>query len=284
MLPVNLDTCKGFVADAVVVLGALLFAAIFLGILGDVAKSGLPGISWEFLTERPSRAGRAGGIGPILVSTALVVGIAVLVATPMAVATAVLLTDYMSPDTWAVGAIRQCLFVLSSVPSIVFGLVGNALFCDLMGMGFSILSGGLTLALMILPLMAAVLEQVFRSIPGHMRLTGHAIGMPKRRILLRILLPQAFPGILAAASLGIGRALAESAALVFTSGYVDRMPSSVMDSGRVMAVHILDLAMNITGGLARASSTALVLLSVMAILMGALTLGEFYLRRKSGVH
>ncbi len=275
---------KGTIADALIFLGAMMFAGIFIFILVDVARAGLPAISWEFLTERPSRAGRAGGIGPIIVSTSLVAAIALVVATPLSVATAVLLTEYLSQESWIVAAIRQSLFVLSAVPSIVFGLVGNALFCDWMGLGFSILSGGLTLALMILPLMAALLEQIFRSLPEQVKLAGHAIGMPRHRILIRVLLPQAVPGIFAAASLGIGRALAESAALIFTSGYVDRMPGSIMDSGRVMAVHILDLAMNITGGLPRASSTALVLLALMALLMGALTLGEHFSRRKAGVH
>ncbi len=275
---------SGMVADLLVVAGAGLFVLIFIGLIADVVFAGASGLSIDFLVERPTKAGRAGGIGPIIVSTAIVTLLALLVATPLAIGTGLFLTDYMRHESWLAGAIRQSLFVLSSVPSIVYGLVGNALFCEALGMGFSLLSGGLTLALMILPLMAAVAEQVFRAVPAHARMAGYALGMPKRRVLWRIVLPQAGPGLLAAASLGVGRAMAESAALVFTSGYVDRMPGSLLDSGRVMAVHILDLAMNVTGGLARANSTALVLLASMTLIMGSLTLSEFYFRRKAGAH
>ncbi len=274
----------GGLADLLILAGAGLFVLIFVGMIVDVLQTGWAALSMDFLLQRPTRAGRAGGIGPIIVSTAIVTSLALVIATPLAIGTGLFLTDYMRREGWLAGAIRQTLFVLSSVPSIIYGLVGNALFCDALGLGFSLLSGGLTLALMILPLMAAVAEQVFRAVPEHSRMAGYALGMPKRRVLWRIVLPQAGPGLLAAASLGVGRAMAESAALVFTSGYVDRMPGSLFDSGRVMAVHILDLAMNVTGGLPRANSTALVLLVSMTVIMGSLTLSEFYFRRKAGAH
>ncbi|MEP4106075.1 MAG: ABC transporter permease subunit, partial [Nitratireductor sp.] len=144
------------------------------------------------------------------------------------------------------------------------------IFCDWLGFGFSILAGGLTLALMILPIAACVAETTLR-MHGEDRRAGYALGLPQRRIVWSIMLPAAAPGIFAGLGLGFGRAVAESAALIFTSGYVVRMPDSVFDSGRTMAVHILDLAMNVPGGDGNAFATATVLLVSVAAVVALFT-------------
>src|SRR5262249_28440377 len=139
--------------------------------------------------------------------------------------------------------VRRSLDVLSGVPSIVFGLFGNALFCKILGLGFSILSGGLTLACMVLPILIRCTEEGFRSVPPEYRL-GAAGPRPARTATLwRLLLPAALPGLIVGLVLGLARAIAETAALIFTSGYVDRMPSSLLDSGRSLSIHIYDLSM-----------------------------------------
>lgn len=255
-------------ADAVILAGALFVVAAFLTIAAHVVVRGLPEVSLDFLTTAPRRSGRAGGIAPILVSTAAVTGLALAVAIPIALGIALLVTECLPRASRMAAAIRFCLAMLAAVPSIVFGLVGSVLFCEWLGLGFSILAGALTLACMVLPIVACVAEQALSVVPARVRQGGYALGLPRRRVVTCIVLPVAMPGIAAGVALGFGRAVAESAALIFTSGYVDRMPGSVFDSGRTLAVHIFDLAMNIPGGDARAFASATVLLvSVLGVIV-----------------
>jgi phosphate transport system permease protein len=156
--------------------------------------------------------------------------------------------------------------VLAGVPSIVFGLFGNAFFCIYLGLGFSILSGGLTLACMVLPILIRTAEEGLHSAPHDYRLAAAALGMSRSATLVHLLLPAAAPALVAGLMLGIGRAGAETAALIFTSGYVDRMPDSLFDSGRALSVHIYDLSMNVAGGDASAYASALVLIILLLII------------------
>jgi phosphate transport system permease protein len=159
--------------------------------------------------------------------------------------------------------VRLSLDVLAGVPSIVFGLFGSAFFCVFLGLGFSILSGGLTLACMMLPIFIRTAEMGLSAVPQDWRKGAAALGMSRASILWNVLLPSAAPAILSGLVLSIGRATAETAALIFTSGYVDRMPSSLSDSGRALSLHIFDLSMNVTGGDAAAYGSALVLVCLV---------------------
>lgn len=244
---------------------AMVLAA-FTWIIGDFLIHGFDRLSWSFLTTSPTNAGRAGGIAPILVSTLLILLIAIAVALPIGVATAAFLSEF----TRAGGRVRHMttlsLDILAGVPSIVFGLFGNAFFCIWLGLGFSILSGGLTLACMALPILIRTTEAGLSSVPDDWRRGASALGLSKGAALAHILLPAATPAIAAGLMLGIGRAAAETAALIFTSGYVDRMPSSLDDSGRALAVHIYDLTMNVAGGDANAYASALVLITMLILI------------------
>jgi len=219
-----------------------------------------------FLTAEPEKAGREGGVGPILVSTGLILAVCMSVALPLGLGTAMLLSEFVSEASRFGRAVRRSLDILAGVPSIVFGLFGNAFFCQWLGLQFSILAGGLTLACMVLPLLVRAAEEGFRAVPQSQRHTAAALGFSRSSLVLRIILPQAAPGILAGLILGIGRALAETAALIFTSGYVDRMPQSLLDSGRAISVHIYDLSMNVPGGNSPAYASALVLVVLLVVL------------------
>src|SRR5205823_6172239 len=167
-----------------------------------------------------------------LVSTALILAVCLASSLPVGLGTAVLLAEF-TPAGGAFGRlVRRSLDVLAGVPSIVFGLFGNAFFCQVLGLGFSILSGGLTLACMVLPILIRATEEGFRAVPREYRLGAAALGLSRTTTLLHLLLPAAVPGLLVGLVLGLGRAIAETAALIFTSGYVDRMPGSLLDSGR----------------------------------------------------
>ncbi len=268
-------------AQLAIYCAALLVCAAFAWILSDIARGGMAHLSLDFIIDSPREAGRAGGIGPILISSALVLAIALIAALPLGWTTAALLAEYVSADSAFGGAIRYSLQVLAAVPSIVFGLFGNAFFSIYLGMGFSILSGGLTLACMLLPILVSTAESGLRAIPDAYRLSAAALGMSRTSTLFRLLLPIAAPSLAAGLLLGIGRAIAETAALLFTSGYVDRTPGSLLDSGRTLAVHIFDLSMNVPGGDAAAYASALVLITALLLInMIAMRLTAGWRRRK----
>lgn len=241
----------------------LLVTAIFLWILADIVLGGMGQLNWEFLTTAPTNAGREGGIAPILVSTMLILLVCMVVSLPIGIGTAILLSEFTSVNNWFGRLVRRSLDVLAGVPSIVFGLFGNAFFAKTLGLGFSILSGGLTLACMVLPILIRSTEEGLSSVPLEYRLGSASLGISRASTLWYLLLPAAAPGLLVGLVLGIGRAIAETAALIFTSGYVDRMPTSLLDSGRSLAIHIFDLSMNVTGGDANAYGSALVLVILL---------------------
>jgi phosphate transport system permease protein len=238
---------------------ALAVVGLFGWMIFHIAAAGLDAIDLTFLTSAPSDAGRAGGIAPILVSTLLILCVCLVVAVPLGLTTAVYLAEYAT-DTALIRWIRRAIDLLAGVPSIICGLFGNAFFCVYLGLGFSIASGGLTLACMALPLLVHTFEAGLRAVPAELRSAGAALGWSHFTVLRHLVLPAAAPALLAGLVLGVGRALAETAALIFTAGYVDRMPDSLLDSGRSLSLHIYDLAMNVPGGDRAANGSALVLI------------------------
>ncbi len=271
---------KNTLTTLLIWLTAVLVSGVFVWLLADILIHGLPQLSWPFITEAPQNAGRSGGIGPIIVSTVLILGVAMVTATPLSLATAVLLSEFTRHDSVFGHLVRRSLDVLAGVPSIVFGLFGNAFFCIYLGLGFSILSGGLTLACMVLPILIRTAEEGLQATPNDYRLASAALGMSRSAALVHLLLPSAAPALVAGLMLGLGRAIAETAALIFTSGYVDRMPDSLFDSGRALSVHIYDLSMNVAGGDASAYSSALVLILLLLFINSiALSLVKQWLHR-----
>lgn len=260
---------------------AALVVGVFAFLLFDLIVQGFSKLSWSFLVSEPSNVGREGGIGPILVSTLLILSVALVTAVPLGICTAVWLAEFTRRGQRASRLVRLSLDVLAGVPSIVFGLFGYAFFCGLLGLGFSILSGGLTLACMMLPLIIRTAEAGLSAVTNDWRNGGAALGLSKFVVLWHVLLPAAAPAIAAGLILAIGRATAETAALIFTSGYIDRMPESLSDSGRALAVHIYDLSMNVTGGDQAAYGSALVLIILIVILnLAAMGLSDRWLARR----
>lgn len=268
-------------ASVLVWSAAVLVTATFCWLVGDILWHGLPHVSWTFVTASPRNAGREGGIGPILVSSLLILGVCLGVALPIGVGAAVLLAEFTTDGSVFGRLTRRSLDTLAGVPSIVFGLFGNAFFCKTLGLGFSILSGGLTLACMVLPILIRSTEEGFRAVPSGYRLSAAALGLSRTTTLFYLLLPAAVPGLLVGLVLGVGRAIAETAALIFTSGYVDRMPESLLDSGRALSLHIFDLSMNVSGGDAHAYASALVLVVLLLAINGTASwLAEHLLYRR----
>ncbi|OGQ82009.1 MAG: phosphate ABC transporter, permease protein PstA [Deltaproteobacteria bacterium RIFOXYA12_FULL_58_15] len=215
--------------------GALVF------VVGFVLAGGLRHVSWSFLTEPILDMGRAGGIFPAIVGTLLMVLVSVGIAAPLGIASAIYLAEY-TREGRLTQTIRFGINCLAGVPSIIFGLFGFILFVNILGLGWSVLSGGLSLAAMILPTVIRTAEEALRSVPTSYRDVAASLGATRWQVVTKSVLPYAIPGILTGVILGIGRSIEETAVVIFTAGSAVQTPTSVFDSARTMAVHFYILA------------------------------------------
>ena len=259
----------------------ILTIVIMLVIIGYILLKGLPVVNLNFLISDPVDSGASGGIAPMIVSTIYVTLIAVIVATPIGVGAAVYLTEYTEENN-VVKLIRFGSETLASVPSIVFGLFGLSFFVIFLKMGWSLLSGGLVLALMALPTIFQVAEVTIRSVPRSYSEGSLALGATKWQTVYRVVLPASVPGITTGIILGMARAISEAAAIMFAVGSALAMPLSIFDPGRPLPLHLYILA---TEGISldNAYGTAAVLvLLVLAITVLTNTLVERYSKRMMG--
>ena len=253
-------------------LAAALTVCILVGIIGYILVKGVPHISWSFLSTSFSALDEGrNGILPMIINTLYIVVLTLLIVTPIGIASAIYLTQYARQGK-LVKTIRFTTEVLSGVPSIVFGLFGYTVFCVMMGMGYSILAGCLTMTICILPTIVRTTEESLLAVPESYKEGALALGAGKTRVVLGMVLPCAMPGILTAVILGMGRIVGESAALLFTSGIATNMPdgvlSHVMSSGRTLTLHLYQTATEATDPAAFqiAYATAAVLLILVFIL------------------
>jgi phosphate transport system permease protein len=237
-----------------------LVLGVFIFFVGSIIYSGAHDFELSFLYEVPLKAGRSGGIYSIILSTAMILLVCLAATVPIGLGAGYYLSEFSNEHKKIGSFVRWSLNVLASAPSIIFGLFGNIFFSVYLKLGFSILSGGLTLACMCLPFFIYAVENGFKSVPLSVKKSATALQLSQTTILFKILLPSAQPYIVTGFLISIARAFSETAALIFTSGSVDRMPESFFDSGRTLSVHIYELSMNVTGGDQNAFRTAFVLL------------------------
>ncbi|MEO0009333.1 MAG: phosphate ABC transporter permease PstA [candidate division WOR-3 bacterium] len=256
----------------------LFTLAILIFILAFISARGAKVITPEFLFSLPERMGKEGGILPTLIATIYIAVVAIVVATPFGVGTAVYLTEY-TRESALTRIIRFGADALAGVPSIIFGLFGFILFVIRLKMGWSILAGGLTLAVMILPTIIRTSEEAIRAIPYQLREVSYSLGGTRSQTIMRVVLPNALPGILTGVILGLGRSVAETAAVIFTAGSSLRIPRTILDPGRTMAVHFYILARE---GLSmeRAYGTAFLLIVVILLINTIAYLLMFRLTRR----
>lgn len=214
---------------------------VLIFVIGFVLAGGLRYATWSFLTQPILDMGRAGGILPAIVGTMLMVAVSIGIAAPLGVASAIYLAEY-TRESRITRIIRFGINCLAGVPSIIFGLFGYILFVTIMGFGWSVLSGGLSLSAMILPTVIRTSEEALRSVPAHYRDVAASLGATRLQIVLRAVLPYALPGILTGIILGIGRSVEDTAVAMFTAGAAVQMPASLFDSARTMSVHFFILA------------------------------------------
>jgi len=244
---------------------AFLVFAFFALLVVDVVARGAAQLSPAYLFGAVSDGGRAGGIGPVLVSTALVVALATLFALPLAAGGAILCAEMLRHRPGTARAARRSFEILVSAPSVAVGLIGWSFFGQTLGLGFSLFSGAATLALMLAPLMALAFLNGLEAVPQALRAQSHALGVTRWQTLVSLVIPAARPALVAGVMLAVGRALAETAVLVLTSGISTRMPEDVFDPGATLAVHVYHLAHNVPGGEPRAYAAALGLLLISAL-------------------
>ena len=220
---------------AVVTLASLLIIVI------HVFKGGVPHLSLKYLLGKPRNMGREGGIFPTIMGTLWLLTASLLLAVPIGLGAAIYLNEYTQKGL-LVKIIRYFTENLAGVPSIVFGLFGFSFFVIYLKLRWSILSGALTLALMVLPTIIRATEEALAAVPDFYREGSLALGATKWQTITKVIIPCCKPGILTGLILGIGRAIGESAAIMLTVGGSLRVPTSLFDSTRTMAVHLYTLA------------------------------------------
>ncbi len=253
---------------------AYITTLVLVAIIAYVVINGLPHISLDFIFGWPQGVNAEGGIWPMIVSTIYVTALAMLICTPVAVLAAVYLAEYAKQGK-IVDIIRYAADALASVPSIVMGLFGYALFVEAMGLGLSMVSAALALALLMLPIVMRTTEEAIRAVPRYIRWGAYGLGATKWQVVSKIVLPSAFGRIATGIVLAIGRAIGETAVVLYTMGQAINLPISPLDSGRPMTVHLYLLA-NDGINMNAAYGTALLL---MAIIL-AFNLFARYLSRK----
>lgn len=220
---------------------AALTVGFLFWIIWYILSNGLRFVDWTFISSNYTATGEDKGIFPMIISTIYMVIASIAVAAPLGIMTAIYLTEYAKLGSRFVKVIRFCTESLAGIPSIIFGLFGMTFFVGVLGLGFSILSGALTLSILILPVIIRTTEEALMAVPDTYREGSYALGSSKIYTIWRLILPSATPGILTSVILSIGRVIGESAPVFLTAGMVARIPESLFDSGRTLTVHLYKL-------------------------------------------
>jgi len=251
------------IAYSILLLMTLITVIVLFFIIGYVFKNGIGQLSLEFLTDKTRETGKEGGIFPSILGTFFVTIFAVVIATPLGVGSAVYLVEYTRG-----GLIHRIISFgadcLAGVPSIIYGLFGFIFFVITLNLGWSIISGGLTLAVMIIPTIIRTTEEAIKAVPHSFREISYSLGGGKLDTILKVVLPTSLPGILTGVILGIGRAVGETAAVIFTAGSSLGIPTSAFSSTRTLAVHFYILAREgISMPKAYATATVLIIIILL---------------------
>ncbi len=241
-------------------------------------------LSWEFISSAPRKGMTEGGIFPAIVGTFWLTTLAIAIALPLGVFTAIYLTSYGKP-VWMVKIVKIAINTLAGTPSIIYGLFGMAVFVSLFGFDISILSGSLTLAILALPMIINATEEALRSVPRDFHDASLALGATKRQTIMRVMLPTALPNILTGTIISIGRIAGETAPIMFTAAtfYSRMLPKSWNDEVMALPYHIYALMTEGTHSESQvpiAYGTALVLLLMVLSISAVAIYTRYAIRRK----
>lgn len=280
-MPVNLRYLANAIGLSLLWACGMLTVVILFLIALYILGNGIGQISWGFLTESPVHAGREGGIFPTIVATLYITAIALLVSAPLSIGGAIYMAEYAG-ESWITRLVRFGADSLAGIPSILIGLFGYLLFVSYFRLGFSLLSGSLSVALMALPIILRVSEEAIKVVPEPYKHGSLALGSTKWQMIRRIVLPAALPGILTGLMLGMGRIVGETAVFLLTAGGVAQIPTSLTDPVRPMTLHAFIVAtQNIS--LPRAFGTgAVLLLIVLGITLASNYVTWKYIKKLGG--
>ncbi len=252
------------ILKALMLIAVTVSAGVLILLIGYIAVTGVPALishfpeifAWEYTSENVSMT-------PAIINTLIMTVLTLAIAVPVGVFAAIYLTEYAKRGSKLVKLIRLTTETLSGIPSIVYGLFGYLVFVITLGLDYSLISGAVTLAIMILPLIIRTTEEALFAVPDSYREGSFGLGAGRLRTVFRVILPSAANGILAGVILAIGRIVGESAALIFTAGTYAAVPDSLTDSARTLSVHMYAL---LSEGLytEQAQASAVVLLVLVA--------------------
>jgi phosphate transport system permease protein len=247
-----------------------------------IIQKGLPAINWQFLSDIPRQGMRAGGIFPAVVGTLYLVTGAIIFALPIGLLAAIYLSEY-SKDNILIRLVRLAIVNLAGVPSVVYGLFGLALFVIFFKFGASVLSGSLTLGIMILPIIITASREALESVPQSFREVSLSLGASKWQTIRHIVLPNAIPGILTGTILGLGRAAGETAPILFTVAafYLPQLPNSIFDQAMALPYHLYVISTQVPNvGEKVRYGTALVLLALVLFMNLVAIIIRYKFRKK----
>lgn len=243
-----------------IMVGAVLWVIIYVLIQG-VPNLTLEHFAWEYNTTNLSMT-------PAIINTLIVAGMSLLIAVPIGVFAAIFMVEYAKSTNIFVKIVRMAAETLSGIPSIVYGIFGMLLFVEALQWGYSMMSGILTMAIMILPLIMRTTEEALLAVPDSFREGSFALGAGKLRTIFVIILPSAMSGIISGIILGLGRVVGETAALIYTAGTVKAVPDSLMGSGCTLAVFMYTLYRE-NAAPEVAWATGVVLIALVLVINGA---------------
>lgn len=223
---INTRKIKDFSIRMLIYICAAFSVFLVIGIIIYVLMKGLSAVNWSFLTSVTSVLKGTVGIAGNIVNTILIIFISMVIATPIGVGSAIYLNEYAKPGK-VVTLIEYATETLSGIPSIIFGLFGMMFFGEKLGLGYSLLTGSLTLIIMVLPLITRNTQEALKTVPNTYRNGAIGLGSGKWHMIRTILIPSAMPGIITGAILAIGRIVGESAALLFTAGSAKLLPKGI---------------------------------------------------------
>lgn len=264
-------------------LSALLTGALVVFLVGYVLWKGVPNISWELVSTKPSYLTERIGILPDILNTVYIVVAALAVVLPLGVGAAVYLTEYAS-NRRVVGLIEYAAETLSGIPSIIYGLVGMLFFCQFLGMQTSLLAGALTLVIMNLPTILRTTQESLKTVPQSYREGAFGLGAGKWRVIRTVVLPGCVDGVITGCILSVGRILGESAALLFTAGFAHALNgfwTGLHSAGATLTVALYVYAKE-QGEFEVAFAIAAILMALTLIInFAAAMVGKFFEKRRN---
>ena len=271
----------GAVMRGLMVLCAVITCALAAFLIIYVLAKGVPNLSWQLLSTKPSYLDDTIGILPDILNTLYIVIATLLIVLPLGVGAAIYLTEYAT-NRRLIGAIEYAAETLSGIPSIIYGLVGMLFFCQFLNMKTSLLAGALTLVIMNLPTIMRTTQESLKTVPQSYREGAFGLGAGKWRVIRTVVLPGCVDGVITGCILSVGRILGESAALLFTAGFAHALNGffeGLSSAGATLTVALYVYAKE-QGQFDVAFAIAAILMILTLLINGAATLVERYFRRK----